>query len=279
VKVAVVGHVEWIQFARVERVPLAGEIVHPSEDWEEPGGGGAVAAVQLAKLAGSCLFITALGDDELGHRAKDELERLGVRVAVGWRPERQRKAFVHVDAEGERTITVIGERLGPRGDESLPWGELVDADAVYFTAGDSAALRAARSARILVASVRGKEVLASAGVQLDVLVASGNDRDERYVPGDIEPVPVLVVRTAGGEGGTLLRPDGTTSHWAAAPLPGRVVDAYGAGDCFAAGLTFGLGDGRSTEDALALGARCGAACMTGSGPYEGQLRFPGAPKP
>jgi ribokinase len=203
---------------------------------------------------------------------------LGVRVAVAWRPERQRKAFVYVDAEGERTITVIGERLGPRGDEALPWDELLDADAVYFTAGDSAALRAARAARILVASVRGKEVLASAGVQLDVLVASGNDRDEQYVSGDIEPAPRFVARTAGGEGGTLLTPDGTTSRWAAAPLPGRLVDAYGAGDCFAAGLTFGLGDGRSTEDALALGARCGAACMTGRGPYEGQLRFAGAPK-
>jgi len=279
VRVAVVGHVEWIEFARLERVPVAGEIVHASEDWEEPGGGGAVAAVQLARLAGSCLFITALGDDELGHRAERELERLGVRVAVGRRPERQRKAFVHVDANGERTITVIGERLGPRGDEPLPWDELVDADAVYFTAGDSAALRAARSARILVASVRGKEVLASAGVQLDVLVASGNDRDEQYVPGDIEPVPGLVVSTAGGEGGTLLKPDGTTSRWASAPLPGRVVDSYGAGDCFAAGLTFGLGDGRSTEDALALGARCGAACMIGRGPYEGQLRFAGGRKP
>jgi ribokinase len=279
VKVAVVGHVEWIQFARLEQVPLAGEIVHASEAWEEPGGGGAVAAVQLARLAGSCLFITALGDDELGPRAEAELERLGVRVAAGWRPERQRKAFVHVDAEGERTITVIGERLGPRGDEPLPWDELVDADAVYFTAGDSAALQAGRSARILVASVRAKEVLASAGVQLDVLVASGNDRDERYVPGDIEPPPRLVARTAGREGGTLVTPDGMTTRWAAAALPSRVVDAYGAGDCFAAGLTFGLGDGRSIEDALALAARCGAACMTGRGPYDGQLRSAGVPKP
>jgi len=279
VRVAVVGHVEWIRFARVEHVPLAGEIVHASEDWEEAGGGGAVAAVQLARLAGSCLFITALGDDELGHRAEAEFEQLGVRVAADWRPERQREAFVYVDAEGERTITVIGERLGPRGEEPLPWDELVDADAVYFTAGDSAALRAARSARILIASVRAKEVLASAGVQVDVLVASGNDRGERYMPGDIEPVPRLVARTAGGEGGTLLRPEGTMSRWASAALPGPAVDAYGAGDCFAAGLTFGLGDGRSIEDALALGARCGAACMTGRGPYEAQLRFAAAPKP
>ncbi len=69
-RVAVVGHVEWIEFARVERVPRPGEIVHASATWEEPGGGGAVAAVQLAKLAGEATFFTALGDDELvlGHR-------------------------------------------------------------------------------------------------------------------------------------------------------------------------------------------------------------------
>ena len=278
-KVAVVGHVEWIQFARVERLPSPGEIVHASEAWEEVGGGGAVAAVQLARLAGSCLFITALGDDELGHRAEAELERLGVRVAATWQPEPQRKAFVYVDADGERTITVIGERLGPRGDDPLPWDELVDTDAVYFTAGDSGALRAAREAHVLVASVRAKEVLASTGVQLDMLVASGDDRGELYSPGEIEPEPRLVARTAGGHGGTLLTPDETTSRWAPAPLPGHAVDAYGAGDCFAAGLTFGLGEGRSTDDALALGARCGAACMTGRGPYERQLRFAGAPSP
>src|SRR5262249_58038678 len=122
--------------------------------------------------------------------------------------ERERRALVRVEAEGERTTRGRGGRLGPRGGEPLPWDELVDADAVYFTAGDSAALKAARSARILVASVRAKEVLASAGAQLDVLVASGNDRDERYVPGDIEPAPRLVARTAGREGGALLAPRG-----------------------------------------------------------------------
>jgi ribokinase len=68
VRVAVVGHVEWIEFARVERVPQPGEIVHAFETWQEVGGGGAVAAVQLARLAGECVFLTALGDDVTGHR-------------------------------------------------------------------------------------------------------------------------------------------------------------------------------------------------------------------
>lgn len=72
-QVAVVGHVEWAEFVRVERLPRAGEIVHAGVRWEEPGGGGAVAAVQLARLAGEATFFTAFGDDALGHRAADSL--------------------------------------------------------------------------------------------------------------------------------------------------------------------------------------------------------------
>ncbi|HKP91615.1 MAG TPA: PfkB family carbohydrate kinase, partial [Thermoleophilaceae bacterium] len=62
-----------------------------------------------------------------------------------------------------------------------------------------------------------------------------------------------------------------SGKWAAAPLPGPVADAYGCGDSFAAGLTFALADGRGTDDALELAARCGAECLTGHGPYERQL--------
>jgi len=47
--------------------------------------------------------------------------------------------------------------------------------------------------------------------------------------------------------------------------PGEVVDAYGAGDSFAAGLTFALGTGLEGQDALAFAARCGAGALTGRG--------------
>jgi ribokinase len=274
-RVAVIGHVEWIEFARVEGVPKPGEIVQALENWEEPGGGGAVAAVQLARLAGECLFLTALGDDDLGHRAKRELEALGVRVEVAWRLEPQRRAFVHVDAHAERTITLMGERIGPHGDDPLPWAELEDFDGVYFTAGDPGAVRAARAAGKLVSTVRAIGSLAGARVQVDLLVSSAEDEGERYAPGDLMPPPHFVARTAGAAGGSLEAADGARSAWAAPPLPGPPADAYGAGDSFAAGLTYGLAQGRSAEEALALGARCGAACVTGRGPYAGQLREAG----
>jgi len=272
VKVAVVGHVEWIEFARVERVPAPGEIVHALDSWEEPGGGGAVAAVQLARLAGGCLFLTALGDDEHGQRAARELTELGVRVEAAWRPERQRQAFVFTDAHAERTITVMGDRVGPRGNDPLPWTELDHVDGVYFTAGDADAVRRARAARTLVSTARAIEPLARAGVQIDMLVSSSRDVGERYKPGDIDPPLRLVARTAGAAGGWVEAVDGARTRWTAAPLPGPPVDAYGAGDCFAAGLTYGLAAGRSPEEALTIGARCGAACVTGRGPYAGQRR-------
>jgi ribokinase len=271
VRTAVVGHLEWIEFARVERVPVAGEIVHALESWEEPGGGGAVAGVQLAKLSGDATLFTAFGDDELGHRSRAALEDLGLRIEAVFRDEPQRRGFVHVDSAGERTITVIGSRLGPHADDPLEWGLLEETDAVYATAGDPGAIRAARAAGVLVATARDLTTLQEAGVQLDALVSSGRDAGERYEPGSLTPEPRLVVRTAGAAGGSWEASDGITGSWEPTPLPGPIRDAYGAGDSFAAGFTHGLGAGLGVDEALHLGARCGAACMTGRGPYEGQL--------
>jgi len=198
VNLAVVGHVEWVAFARVDHVPVAGEIVHELETWEEPAGGGAVAAVQLANLNGSVRLFTSLGDDELGRRAREELESRGVTVHASAAAEPQRRAFTYVDAYGERTITVLGRKLVPSGtDGALPWEELADCDGVFFVSGDLAALRAARRSGVLVASARELATLRSAGEQIDVIVGSGEDSDERFEPGELEPQPRHVVTTSG----------------------------------------------------------------------------------
>ncbi|MCW2977247.1 MAG: hypothetical protein JWM06_2528 [Actinomycetia bacterium] len=266
--VAVVGHLEWVEFVRVEHVPEPGEIIHALETWEEVAGGGAVAAVQLANLNGSVQFYTSFGNDELGRRAREELVSRGVTVHAGTARVAQPRQFTYIDGDGERTITVLGRRLVPSGDDpALPWEQLARCDAVYFVSGDVAALRAARRSRVLVASSRELATLRRGAEELDVLVGSGEDAAERFEPGELEPAPKVVVTTSGGLGGWL-RPGGP---FRAAPLPGPIEDAYGCGDCFAAGLTYGLAGGRSIEDAVALGSRCGAAVLTGRGAYAGQL--------
>ncbi|HEX3873575.1 MAG TPA: PfkB family carbohydrate kinase, partial [Solirubrobacteraceae bacterium] len=254
--VAVVGHVEWVEFARVPHAPRTGEVVHATEVWDEAAGGGAVTAVALARLAGRASLYTALGDDEIGGRSRSRLERLGVVVHAAVREEPTRRALTFVDDAGERTITTLGDRLAARGDDALPWAELAGYDCVYFTAGDAAALGAARAARVLVVSPRARAV-PPPGVRLDALVFSASDPIETRAAEDLEDFADLIVATegAGGGGWTTATEAG---RWQASAVPGPIVDSYGCGDAFVGGLTYGLGAGSRLTDALALGARCGA---------------------
>ena len=269
-RLAVVGHVEWIRFARVHSIPPAGGIEHAIEAWEGTGGGGGVAATQLAKLGDGCLFLTALGRDRVGEDSRAALEADGIEVHAAVRDEPTRTALTMIDDAGERTIVTLGDRLHPLAIDPLPWDRLAGADGVFFTAGDADALRSARTARTLVATSRVLDVLAAAAVRLDAIVGSELDPAERYTP--IEPAPDLVVRTEGRRGGTWETADGRRGRYQAAAPPGPIVDTYGAGDSFQAGLTYGLARGDDVEDALALGARCGAAAAAGRGPTGGQLR-------
>ncbi|HTN23788.1 MAG TPA: PfkB family carbohydrate kinase [Solirubrobacteraceae bacterium] len=272
-RVGVVGHVEWVSFAVVPRVPLAGEIVHARDVFSEPAGGGAVAAVALRRLAGAVTFLTAIGNDDAARATEERLtEVYGVTLRAARREAPQRRTFTFLDDAGERTITVLGERIVPAIDDPLPWDALADLDAVYLTGGDAGAVRAARAARVLVATPRAMSALAGSGVAVDVLVGSAVDPGEVYEPGMLDPPPRVVVRTRSADGGEWVSTaDGRSGTWDAAPLPGKPVDAYGCGDSFAAALAYGLGAGMALEEAIELAARCGAACHCGRGPYGGQL--------
>ncbi|MDQ3675893.1 MAG: PfkB family carbohydrate kinase, partial [Actinomycetota bacterium] len=103
------------------------------------------------------------------------------------------------------------------------------------------------------------------------------------------PEPRVIVRTRSAAGGSWEATgsagagDGPppwlagerSGTWSATPLPGPPADAYGCGDSFAAALTYGLAAGMALADAVELAARCGAACLCGRGPYEGQLELQG----
>ena len=200
-RVAVVGHLEWVEFVHGDHVPAAGEIVHATDSFQEPAGGGAVAAVQLARLAGSATLLTALGQDDLAGRSRARLGELGVTVEAADREAPTRRAHTFLDSHGERTITTIGDRLEPERADPLDWDLLDGADGVYVTAGDDGAMRAARAARVLVASPRAGKVLAESGVALDALVYSDDDELESAYALALRPRPALLVATRGSEGG------------------------------------------------------------------------------
>jgi ribokinase len=103
-------------------------------------------------------------------------------------------------------------------------------------------------------------------VELDALVGSASDEGEQFEDGDLDPPPRLLVRTEGKKGGSYEH-EGRSGNYAAAPLPGPLADTYGAGDSFAAGLTYALGARMSVEEALAFAAAQGAEAMTRRGAH------------
>ena len=278
-KVAVVGHVEWVRVRPGgEPCPLPGRDRPRLETWEEPAGGGAVAAVQLARLAG----VPRLLHGARVRRASAPFPRrarakLGVDVQAIPRRMRPARAFTyrrrHRRADDHRRSS---QKLRPRGGDSrLPWHELARDGRRLLRQRRRRCAPARRAARVLVATARELATLQEAGVELDALVGSGRTRAELYQPGDLDPAPQSSVTTAGGLGGWL-QPGGP---FRSAPLPGPVVDTYGAGDCFAAGLTFAprargrrRGRGRASPPAAAR------RCMTGQGPYARPNRRRG-PRP
>ena len=66
-RLAVVGHVEWVEFLAVDQLPRPGAIGHALRSLQEPAGGGAVVAAQMARLQQQPVqFFTALGRDSVG---------------------------------------------------------------------------------------------------------------------------------------------------------------------------------------------------------------------
>jgi ribokinase len=199
-----------------------------------------VIAVQLAQLVDRPVhFFTALGRDSVGEACVQRLQERGVEVHVGWR-----------DAPTRRGISL---------------DVLRECDGAFVTAADAALVQIARTVPVLAATPRvGLAVLKSAGVQIDALIGSGLDPAEIVEPGALSPLPAVQISTEGEAGGLISNGD----RYSASALPGPLIETYGCGDSFAAGVFAGLAAQWPLEKAIQLGCQLGAACATRFGPYE-----------
>jgi ribokinase len=258
--VAVVGHMEWVDFLRVDHLPVRGEVQAAERELTHAGGGAVVAAAVLAGLGAQVDYYCAVGEDADGDAAVRELTARGIDVHAARRAEATRQVLTLLDRDGERTILTLGARLQPAGADDLRWELLDGADGVYLTAGDVDAVRWARQARVLVATPRLRERLDGGDVRLDAVVFSAHDPDEVRWAKTLEPLTGLMVATEGARGGRWW--GASEGRWEAVAPPGPIRDAYGCGDSFAAGFTYGLATGRSVAEAAKIGARCGAEMLT-----------------
>jgi ribokinase len=268
-RVAVVGHVEHVTIARVPALPARGDIVHIDHPLTFPGGGGGVAFAQLARSTADAFLFTAFGSGDAGSEAAREIARSG-RIHAAARDVKHPRSVVLVTPDGERTIIVIGAPLHPRADDALPWVVLASCDAVYFTGEDPATLHAARAARVLVVTARRREALVRSGVRADVVVGSARDPREASSLADYPVPPGALVLTEGALGGRIETAAGT-ARFAASPAPPVIGAAYGAGDTFAAALTWYVAAGLPVPEACARAGVHGAAVLAGLDPRDGQL--------
>ena len=265
-KLAVIGHVEWVTFLKVDQLPLAGEISHAKDSFEEAAGGAAVAAVQMARLInGPVDLITSLGKDNHGKKCYERLTKLGLNLKVAWREKPTRKGISLISKEGERAITVIGERLQPIASDNLPWSNLKNYDGIFITATDIEGIRLARKAKFLSATPRtGEQTLKNSKVKINALIGSGLDLGEKINHEELEPKPDIYISTKGKLGGTIF-PENI--KYKSIKPSSKEIDTYGCGDCFAGAVTTALSAKLNLEQAINIGAYCGAECSTHYGPY------------
>ncbi|MCC6766861.1 MAG: sugar kinase [Deltaproteobacteria bacterium] len=266
-RVAVVGHAQYVTLAAAPALPGPGAILHLAHPTYVAGGGGAITFFQLVRSPAEVHFFTALGTDGAGVEVEGALRASRATIHVAHRARAHPRDLVLVTPDGERTIVVMQPPLHPKIGDALPWGIFADCDAVFFTGDDAAVLRTARAARLLVATARRAAIIAAAGVEVDVVVGSLND--PRESTNDYPLPPRALVLTDGPRGGRIVTASGS-EPFAAPPAPPRIVGSYGAGDSFAGALTWHLVAGLSLKEACERAGPYGAAVLAGTNPLEHQ---------
>ena len=262
---AVVGHVEWINFLKVDQLPKPGVISHSEKSLEYPAGGGSIIAKILSELSLNQIhFFTALGKDDYGDKCFKILSSMGIKLHVAWREKPTRRGFSLIDAQGERAITVIGERLAPNYKDKLDWDILKKMDGIFITASDSEIFKMARLASILCTTPRvGLDVINKSNVFLDGLIGSNLDPGEVFSFSELSLKPKYIIKTEGENGG-LIFPGG---RYEALKNKKLKIDSYGCGDSFAAGILYGLASKWDIDKSLNLAKVLGRDASQFFGPY------------
>ena len=262
---AVIGHIEWVNFLKVDQLPKPGVISHSRDSIEYPAGGGSVIAKTLSDLTNNQVhFFTTLGNDYYGKKCFNILSNMGIKLHVAWRDKPTRRGFSLIDLDGERSITVIGERLSPNHKDQLDWKILEKMDGIFITAADSEIFKKARIAETLCTTPRvGLNVINQSNVLLDGLIGSNLDPGEVFSLSELIIKPRFTIKTE-GEGGGIVFPGG---RYKALENKKPKIDSYGCGDSFAAAILYGLSSKWSIDKSLNLAKVLGRDSSEYFGPY------------
>jgi ribokinase len=291
--VVVVGSVNLDAIMRTPHLPAPGETVIGATLTRRQGGKGANAAVAAARAGGSVRLVGAVGADDNGRSALDELRAEGVDVGgvAVLEDETTGVALIVVDRAGENQIAVAAganaavtaEHVRSVLHDALPTTGCVlvsteipgDAVAAAVEAATAAGVPCVLNPAPVIAEVPDLLKLgavltpnASESLELAGLLGDppgGTVADRARTLSARTGAPVVV--TLGGDGALVLVPDGDVEH--VPPRPVSVRDTTGAGDTFNGVLTTRLAAGERLSAAVdvatvaaslsvgAVGARAG----------------------
>ena len=274
VRACVVGSTNMDLLLEVAALPQPGETALAIGQRREPGGKGANQASALARLGAQVVFVSAVGADPDGHRSLAALRAGGVAVEQVAVHEGATTglAVVLVDRCGENAIVVttgandlVVSANSYAGFDvvllslEIPLRIVAEAVARAHAAGVLVVLNAAPASALPVDLLR----------MVDVLVV--NEGELAVLGGQAEPLfaaglGALVVTL--GAAGCLVVEQSTQTQLAA--LPVNVLDTTGAGDCFAAALSAGLGAGWPAVRAAEFAVAAAALSVTHPGAQAGQ---------
>jgi ribokinase len=292
-EVLVVGSINVDLVVRAGSLPARGETVSGGTFARYQGGKGANQAVAAARLGARVVMVGAVGDDEFGRSAIDDLRREGVdvsRVAV-LNGQSTGIALIVVDERGDNQIAVAsGANAAFDGPAAL--NALIDFEPrpgsvalLSFELGDSAVLAAAKLAaqrglRLVVNPAPARPISAELLALSPIVLpnageaqALGGESDPRAAAISVaNQTHAAVIVTIGADGALVVDPSPTGMPSTVEHIPASkvdVVDTTGAGDAFCGAFAAELAAGKSVTDAAGLAVRSAGLSVTVAGARGG----------
>ena len=295
--VVVVGSLNMDLVMRTPRVPVGGETLHGHEFSTLPGGKGANQAVACARLGAKVSMIGQVGNDGFGTTLRDGLAAYGIDVS----------GVLQTSAVGTGVAMILVEDivqnrivLAAGANGALTPAD-IDAHAARIGGAAMLVLQLEVPMPVVqraigIAHAAGVPVLLNPGPasplpeavwsQIDILVPNESeatllsgvevsDATSAYAAAKVfRQRGVKCVLITLGANGVAVIDDAGERH-----LPAHVVkavDTTAAGDTFIGGLTAGLVEGLRLDEAVALGQRASALCVTRHGaqpsiPYRREI--------